>query len=70
MTADARCPRCNRRTATTAAGKDRWYCHHCRMEFEDGDDGDIGYGRPSRRLEREERREQRRQQRQRRMAHA
>jgi tRNA(Ile2) C34 agmatinyltransferase TiaS len=59
-TVDVRCPRCKRPTATTAAGKNRCCCHHCRMEFESEDDGDVGYGSPSRRLEREERRRVRR----------
>lgn len=60
MSDEARCPKCNRRTVTTASGKNRWYCHGCKMEFEDEDDGTIGYGSPSRRLEREERRAARR----------
>jgi len=53
-----RCPLCGTMSRTTSHGKDRWYCHHCRMEFEP-DDGDIGYGRPEKRLEREERRTER-----------
>ena len=50
-----RCPRCNRVTHAKTHGKDRWYCHFCRMEFEPDDDGDIGYGPPHRRVMREER---------------
>jgi len=51
---EARCPKCGRRSTTASAGNHRWYCHHCRMEFEDQDDGDITYGRPEKRLERDE----------------
>lgn len=50
----AKCPKCHRISHTQAAGKARWYCHHCRMEFEALDDGDVTYGRPEKRLEREE----------------
>lgn len=55
-TATARCPKCGRPTSTPAVGRDRRYCHFCRMEFE----SEIGYGLPSKRLEREERHKQNR----------
>jgi transposase-like protein len=51
----ARCPRCHRVSHSPSQGKDRWYCHHCKLEFESTDDGDVGYGRPEKRLEGEER---------------
>ena len=52
-----RCPLCGRIEAViSAAGRGRWYCRHCGMEFDDEDDGDIGYGPPDRRLRRQERR--------------
>ena len=56
MTDDiAKCPQCGRLTATPHNATPRaWWCHTCKMVFEDVDDGDIGYGRPSRRLERQE----------------
>lgn len=53
----ARCPRCHRPTQTTSNGPHRWYCHACRMEFEDVDDGDYSDRNPAARIEREERRE-------------
>jgi transposase-like protein len=56
----ARCPRCKTVSTTQAAGKARYYCHKCRMEFEVIDDGDIGYGLPERRLNRQERRRSKR----------
>ncbi|MBN2133636.1 MAG: hypothetical protein JW741_29310 [Sedimentisphaerales bacterium] len=57
MVDGALCPRCGHRTVTTSGANDHaWYCHDCRMEFEDVDDGDVGYGPPDRRLRREERR--------------
>jgi len=43
-----RCPKCGRKSYTTAMGSHRWYCHYCRIEFEDVDDG----GRPLQRLKR------------------
>jgi len=57
---EAHCPRCNRPTAApSAANPHAWYCHECKVEFEDVEDGIIGYGPPSKRLEREEKRQQR-----------
>ena len=56
----ARCPRCSTLTSTRADGRDRWYCHRCKMEFESEDDGTVGYGPPDRRMRREEARRERR----------
>ncbi len=44
----AKCPRCRKPSTTPCRGKDRFYCHHCRMEFEGEDDGTVTYGDPSR----------------------
>ena len=57
MANGARCPRCGRVSHTTSGENARaWYCHECRMPFEDVDDGDISYEPPDRRMRREERR--------------
>lgn len=51
-----RCPKCGRPSRTPHGDHAReFYCHSCRMSFEDADDGDIGYGRPEKRIERSER---------------
>ena len=50
----ARCPRCNRLSATPHGDRD-FYCHHCQMAFSPEDDGTIGYGMPERFVMRDER---------------
>lgn len=63
----ARCPRCHHLTTTpSAANLHAFYCHDCKIEFEDEDDGTIGYGNPERFAERNERHQQNRQNQQRR----
>ena len=55
---DPKCPRCQRKTATTSGTTPRaYFCPHCRIEFEPESDGDIGYGDPARIAERREQRE-------------
>lgn len=65
---EARCPKCRTMSRTPSAGKGRWHCHRCGLEFEAIDDGDVGRARPDVIAERREafllREEQRRLQRQ------
>jgi ribosomal protein L37AE/L43A len=52
-----RCPKCGR-PQTAGKGQDLFYCHECRMQFDNQPDegGDYSDRSPSARLEREERR--------------
>lgn len=56
----AKCPRCRRESTTATDSPHAFYCHWCKMEFDDEDDGTIGYGNPERFAERNERHQQRR----------
>lgn len=50
------CPKCRKRQ-TTDYRDGGYYCHNCRMEFDDdSDEGGTYYNDPTRRIEREEER--------------
>jgi hypothetical protein len=52
------CIRCGSRKDVGEAGERRWFCHGCKVLFDEDPDegGDYSTGDPSRRMEREERR--------------
>lgn len=58
MAALPACPKCGRSREVMASGDRLYYCHRCKMQFDDDPDegGDWSDRRPEARLEREERR--------------
>lgn len=55
------CPKCKRRKDVSEAGDRMFYCHDCKMQFDDqpNEGGDHDDKNPARRLEREEEQRQR-----------
>ena len=49
MNCTAHCPKCGKASITTSSvNTHAYYCHTCKMEFEDSDDGEVTYGNPAR----------------------